>query len=293
MNAPVNAPVRVPLYPAATVITQTPVIPTEPVAPVAPVVGPYRLVKNWDFRQRLRDLESLRREFHTRYLYDDGRLDHLNDEWSRYRDRDNHVFTSTGLDLVARCPSGILQPGLVESGMLRSRWTGQYGVFEIGMTVPRGAGLWPAFWLNPEDGRWPPEIDVVEVVNNTPSATRRSYHFLHGKTQGAARVHRSLLDREQAFNSQSDYADRMHVFSVEWTPGRVRHFVDRQLVADRDLSWRHDDGSDASPAHVLVNLAVGGRWAGPPAAASLPARLSIDSIRVWQSNSSPTAASPG
>ncbi|MEA2697193.1 MAG: hypothetical protein QOI66_1464, partial [Myxococcales bacterium] len=66
----------------------------------------YRLVKDWDFVSAIRDEQALRREFHTRYIYGDGSLDHLNDEWSRYRDRDNHVFTSQGLALVARVPSG-------------------------------------------------------------------------------------------------------------------------------------------------------------------------------------------
>jgi len=33
---------------------------------------------------------------------------------------------------------------------------------------------------------------------------------------------------------------------------------------------------------VLVNLAVGGHWPGAPDAASLPARLRIAHIRVWQ-----------
>jgi len=37
------------------------------------------------------------------------------------------------------------------------------------------------------------------------------------------------------------------------------------------------DGCD-----VLVNLAVGGKWPGPPAARRLPARLQIEYIRVWQ-----------
>jgi beta-glucanase (GH16 family) len=251
--------------------------------PLVPVIGgPYRLVRNWDFVNGIRDVDALRREFHTRYLYDDGRLDHLNDEWSRYRDHGNHVFTPHGLDLVARSPSGRLEPGHIESGMLRSRWSGRHGVFEIRMTAPRGAGLWPAFWLNPENGGWPPEIDVVEIVNHSPGATRRSYHFLHGAGQRSARVLASRLDAAGAYASPSDFAERSHAFAVEWLPGRVRHFVDGVLVADRDMAWRHDDGRDAGAAHVLVNLAVGGRWPGAPTAESLPARLSIQHIRVWQ-----------
>ena len=256
--------------------------------PAAPVgfspASRYQLVKDWDFGSRIRDQASLRREFHTRYVYAGGSLDHLNDEWSRYRDRDNHVFTAGGLSLVARAPAGAA-PGAVESGMLRSRWSGQYGVFEIRMRVPAGRGMWPAFWLNPEDQRWPPEIDVVEIVNNGRDTTRQSFHFLHPDSPPAADGGAACrLDDHQVFRPGIDYAQGFHVFAVEWTRQRVRHFVDGQLIADRPFRWRHDDGSDGGPAHLLVNLAVGGHWPGPPAGgeAALPARLDIDYLRVWQ-----------
>jgi len=252
-------------------------------APAAPkgfkVDSGYHLVKNWDFRHDIRDERALRDEFYTRFVYGGGKLDHLNDEWSRYRDHDNHVFTSEGLSLVARS-AGPPAPGKVESGMLRSRWTGQHGVFEIAMRVPAGRGMWPTFWLNPEDQKWPPEIDVVEIVNNGREDTRRSFHFLHSKKIGKGWT---KLDAQHTYAPGVDYAQGFHVFAVEWTADRVRHFVDGTMIADREFSWIHDDGSDGGPAHVLVNLAVGGKWTGPPSeSAGLPASLDIEYIRVWQ-----------
>ncbi len=239
----------------------------------------YRLVKDWDFTRAVRDRSALDHEFATRYIYANGSLDHLNDEWSRYRDRGNHVFTDRGLSLVAHA-DGALGPGAIDSGMLRSRWSGEYGVFEIRMRVPAGRGMWPAFWLNPQDQKWPPEIDVVEIVNNGRDDTRRSFHFLHpdGEPSAGAR-----LGRDQTFTPGVDYADGFHVFAVEWTATRVRHLVDGIPIADRAYRWTHADGSDGGPAHVLVNLAVGGKWPGPPQRASdLPAALEIEYIRVWQ-----------
>jgi beta-glucanase (GH16 family) len=254
----------------------------EPAKPVAPVrEAGYKLVKNWDFVQGIRTQEALRQEFHTRYVYANGTLDTLNHEWSRYRDKENHVFTSRGLSLTARAV-GKLKPGHVESGMLRSRWSGQYGVYEIRMKVPPGRGLWPAFWLNPQDGVWPPEIDVVEIVNNGRDDTRRSFHFLHGKGDKNQARRTYKLDRWNAYGPGFNYADDFHVFSVEWTADSVRHYVDDVLVTDRDFRWIHDDGRPAGDAHVLVNLAVGGDWPGPPEVGSLPATLDIEYVRVWQ-----------
>jgi hypothetical protein len=242
----------------------------------------YRLVKSWDFVTKVRDEAALRAEFHTRYIYENGTLDHLNDEWSRYKDDENHVFTPAGLALVARS-AGAPAPGGVSSGMLRSRWTGKYGVFEIRLQAPKGRGLWPAFWLNPEDKRWPPEIDVVELVNDRGPTPDRSFHFLHGAGKSHDKPLVSALDRHGAYLAKRDFSADFHVFSVEWTPSRVRHRVDGVLVADRAFRWIHDDGRDAGPAHVLVNLAVGGKWPGPPVDASVfPASLVVSHLRIWQ-----------
>lgn len=242
----------------------------------------YRLVQNWDFGQSIRNETELRRQFYTRYIYANGSLDHLKDEWQRYRDNRNHVLGDETLALVARVP-GELKAGQIESGMLRSKWTGQYGYFEIRMKVPAGRGLWPAFWLNPEDQRWPPEIDIVEIVDNGRDTTRTSFHFVHGIGTKDARVNFTRLDKWGAYRPGFDYAGGYHVFAIEWTEEGVRHYVDDVLVADRAFAWKHDDGSDGGRAHVLANLAVGGQWPGPPVDASaFPARLEIDYIRVWQ-----------
>jgi len=261
-------------------LTGRPAIAAPPVNPVGFTKDSgYHLVKNWDFRTTIRDEAALRKEFHTRYIYGNGTLDHLNDEWSRYRDHGNHVFTPDGLALTARL-IGPLAPGNVESGMLRSQWAGQYGVYEIRMKAPPAKGLWPAFWLNPQDQIWPPEIDVVEIVNNGRDTTESSFHFLHSKKAEGEQGTR--LDARHAFSPGGDYAGGFHVFAVEWTPERVRHLVDGVVVADRQFSWIHDDGRDAGPAHVLVNLAAGGKWAGPPDAKAFPASLEIEYVRVWQ-----------
>jgi beta-glucanase (GH16 family) len=242
----------------------------------------FKLVKNWHFGHTVTDLAGMRAEFFTRFIYDDGKLDKLNDEWQRYRDNANHEFSEQGLSLVARAPAG-LKEGLIESGMLRSKWSFTYGYVEARMRVPKGRGLWPAFWLNPQDQIWPPEIDIVEIVNNGRDTTRQSFHFLHAGDGKEVPEQASSLDRWHRYQPGFDYADDFHVFAVLWEPGRVRHFVDELLVVDRQFNWVHKDGNPAGTVHVLVNLAVGGKWPGPPIEPKdFPARLAVDYIRLWQ-----------
>lgn len=254
--------------------------------PVPPAIAGqgYKLVKNWDFGVTVKTLADLHSEFYTRFVYEGGRLDHLagNGEWQRYRDNNNHRIEGNTLDLVARLRGG-MHDGTIESGMLRSKWTGKYGYYEIRMKVPPGRGLWPAFWLNPEDQRWPPEIDVVEIVNNGRDTTRNSFHNVHAGRDSEQSDISTRLDRWGSYHPDFDYADGFHTFAVKWTPDRVTHYVDGVQVAERRFLWRHDDGSDAGPAHVLVNLAVGGKWPEPPTdPAEFPAVLQIDYVRVWQ-----------
>lgn len=242
----------------------------------------YRLVRNWDFGRTVTDVEKLRSEFFTRHIHEQGRLDHFNDEWQRYRDRGNHVFDDGALSLVARVPSE-LASGLVESGMLRSKWSGQYGYFECRMKVPGGRGLWPAFWLHPKDAITPPEIDIVEIVDNGRDTTRGSFHFVHPGVPDDRVPTYSRLHGDHVYRPGFDYKDDFHTFAVEWTAERVRHFVDDVLVVDRPFRWLHPGGADADAALVLVNLAVGGQWPGPPERrADFPAKLTLKHIRVWQ-----------
>jgi beta-glucanase (GH16 family) len=258
------------------------------IEPPAPIAGQgYTLVKNWDFGANLQTLEAVFAEFYTRYVYDHGRLDYLsgNKEWQRYREEGNHQLVGDALRLTARVEDG-LRDGGITSGMLRSKWTGRLGYYECRIKVPRGRGLWPACWLNPQDQRWPPEIDIVEIVNNGRDTTAKSFHNVIGHDRkDHGKLTYSLLDKWNGYVPGVDYADAFHVFAVEWTETRVRHYVDGKLVAEHLFDWRHSDGSDGGDAHVLVNLAVGGKWPGSPQQASdFPAVLEVDYVRVWQRN---------
>lgn len=253
------------------------------IAVPVPLAGQgYKLVKDWDFGTTVGNKRQLYDQFYTRYVYDHGTQDTLNDEWEHYRDNDNHVFGGHVLKLTARIVDG-MKTGGIESGMLRSKWTGEYGYFECSMKVPPGRGMWPTFWLSAQDGKWPPEIDVMEIVNNGSDTTKNSFHNLHGGKQDPPSDIATVLDKNGSYHPPFDYADGFHTFGALWTPDTVTHYVDGVQIAKRRMKWRHSDGSEAGPAHVLVNLAVGGAWPGPPQTQEqFPAVLAIKYIHVWQ-----------
>jgi beta-glucanase (GH16 family) len=152
------------------------------------------------------------------------------------------------------------------SGMITSRASllQAYGYFEIRARMPAGAGTWPAFWLL-APGRWPPEIDVLEFRGGD-SALRVHVHWSEGG-------HRS----SGCSVPVPDARERFHAYGVLWTPDAVTWYIDRAPVA-----WiRTKPGLDR-PMYLLANLALGGRWAGPPDPSTpFPAAYEIDRIAAY------------
>lgn len=137
-----------------------------------------------------------------------------------------------------------------------------YGYFEMRAELPQGKGLWPAFWMLPQDDSWPPELDIVESIGD-PSHVYMTAHSKCGKSFGAeAQITPHIF----------------HTFAVSWD--------------ERDLIW-YIDGGEAGrvptpedmhkPMYLLANLAVGGTWPGAPDASTrFPAKLMIDYIRAYR-----------
>jgi beta-glucanase (GH16 family) len=144
-----------------------------------------------------------------------------------------------------------------------------YGYFEITAKVPAGQGLWPAFWLLPQSGNWPPEIDVLELLGHDPSTY---YVGAHWKDAGG----RHVFDT-QSRHAPVDLSQGFHDFGTLWTADRITFYLDGQEV----YSMATPPGMN-EPMYLLAGLAVGGNWPGAPdATTKFPAEFQIDSIEVW------------
>lgn len=156
------------------------------------------------------------------------------------------------------------------SGMITTwgSFAQRYGVFEMRARAPAGKGLWPAFWMLNQEGGWPPEIDVVEIIGQEPKTVFSAVHTsVTGKHVG-----------EGKSTPVSDTDEGFHTYSVDWGPNEVVFYFD-------DIeTWRHPTPADLNkPMFLIANLAVGGKWPGSPdKQTKFPAHLDIDWIRVWQ-----------
>lgn len=149
------------------------------------------------------------------------------------------------------------------SGLISSQptFSQTYGYFEMRAELPRGKGLWPAFWLLPADLGWPPEIDIVESIGD-PTRIYMTTHTAAGVGVRAEKI----------------ISEGYHVFAVSWDPKAVIWYVDG-VESGRELTPPDLN----KPMYMLANLAVGGAWPGSPDATTVfPAHLSIDYIRAYK-----------
>jgi beta-glucanase (GH16 family) len=230
----------------------------------------------------------------TRYIYSGGTLDFLNDEQERYREDGNHVMTGQSLILMAKKTNGLDRTSYV-SGMIRSKTTFHYGYFEARIKLPGGLGVAPAFWLNSarrlRDGKiaWPPEIDIFEFVIN---GVEDQANMLHTGVASNGPQGGGVIFSDADFHIDWHYwkatysfASDFHIFAGLWdTDDTVSIYVDGQMIYKVRYKWVYDDGTPAGYAHLLLNLAIGGNWAGRHGIddSAFPQGLEVDYVRVYQ-----------
>ena len=149
----------------------------------------------------------------------------------------------------------------------------------------RRQGIWPAFWLMPGDsayGPWPAsgEIDIVEARNLGASGANRVIGSLHfgGEYPNSASTAVEYAVPGTATGAFHDYA-------VEWGPDEIRWYVDDVRYAVQD-AWHTDSAAHPAPFdkpfYIILNVAVGGRFPGPPAATTrFPVTMQVDHVQVY------------
>lgn len=157
------------------------------------------------------------------------------------------------------------------------------GRFEARIKLPSGQGLWPAFWMLGDDFGtvgWPNcgEIDIMEYRGQEPNAVHGSLHG-PGYSGGAA------ITRKYTLPSGTFDGD-FHIFAVEWSTDSITWLVDGKSY--RTVTRSNLPGSARwvfdHPFFILLNVAVGGNFVGPPSSTTtnFPTSMTVDWVRVYQ-----------
>ncbi|GAA2393426.1 ricin-type beta-trefoil lectin domain protein [Dactylosporangium salmoneum] len=161
------------------------------------------------------------------------------------------------------------------------KFTQLYGHVEARIQVPKGNGLWPAFWML-GGSNWPTdgEIDIMENVGRDPNTV---YGTIHGPGYSGGNAVGGTRNIGQALGNA------FHTFAVDWSPNLIVWTIDgseyfRATPANiRGNKWVYDH-----PFFIILNLAVGGNFPGSPDG-STPSvnRMLIDYVHVSTSDTTP------
>lgn len=158
----------------------------------------------------------------------------------------------------------------------------QYGKFVISAKLPKGRGSWPAIWFMGEARKdrvpWPRcgEIDLMEYAGNRSHQVTCAIHTeTYNHKIHTEKFAKHLLD---------DASDVFHDYIMEWTKDELIFMVDdhelmrvQKQPTDTFAEWPFDQ-----PFYMILNLAVGGWYAGSIVDEDLPFEFQVDSIRIYQ-----------
>lgn len=246
-----------------------------PAAASSPVAAPANWTLTWSDEFDSSQLD------HTKWVAETGGHGWGNKELQHYTGRPENVRVAGGMLIIeARreryggndyTSARIKTAGLMEQ---------THGRFEARIKVPKGQGIWPAFWMlgaNIKDLGWPRsgEIDIMEIIGKEPST---AYGTLHGPGYSGDKAFSGKLPLERGI-----HADNFHVFAVEWERGEIRWYRDGTLYHTARPELVKGDWVFEHPFFVLLNLAVGGQWPGNPDSTTvLPQQMLVDYVRVYR-----------
>lgn len=170
--------------------------------------------------------------------------------------------------------------------LTRGKYTTTFGRIEARVSLPEGTGLWPAFWMLPDDspyGTWASsgEIDIMEVRGRIPEAYSGAVHY-------------GDIWPRNVYHTTGDYRfpdngtiEGFHVYALEWTDSEIAWYCDDNLVG-KFSGWYSANGQYPAPFdvpfYILLNMAVGGTFDGErvPGADFVSAEMKVDYVRVYK-----------
>jgi beta-glucanase (GH16 family) len=200
-----------------------------------------------------------------------------NHELQYYTSRriDNSIIHDGNLLIIGKKEpydsAGYTSASLTTDG--KHSWT--YGKIEARMKLPKGQGMWPAFWMlgqNIHKVGWPRcgEIDIMEHIN----AEDILYGTLHWHN-----------DRHVSSGNKIPCTmEQFHNYSVVWDNDSIKWFLDGSRYHGVCIKDSINSTSELhKPHYIILNLAIGGDWPkNPDETTQFPDTVFVDYVRVWQ-----------
>ncbi|HET8829984.1 MAG TPA: family 16 glycosylhydrolase [Pelobium sp.] len=198
-----------------------------------------------------------------------------NQELEYYTKRPENVIIENGVLKINAIKENYMGSAYTSARLLsKGKFDFTYGTVEARAKLPTGVGTWPAIWMlgsNIDTTPWPAcgEIDIMEHLGRDLNNIYGTFHYpgrFGGTADGGTR---------KIANATTEF----HVYKLVWTASLMQVFVDDQLV--HSLA-----NSSAIPFNhnffIIMNLAMGGNFAGAVDPSVTGATLEVDYIRVYK-----------
>jgi beta-glucanase (GH16 family) len=197
-----------------------------------------------------------------------------NSELEYYTSRPENVVQQGGVLKINMIKESYMGFNYTSARILsKNKFDFKYGKVEISAKLPSGVGTWPALWMLGSDiatSPWPAcgEIDIMEHLGRDLNNIYGTFHYpghSGGSADGATKM---ITGATTAF----------HKYGLEWNANTIKISVDdvvyKTLVNSPSVPFNHN-------FFFIMNLAMGGNFAGPPDPAVLGGTMEVDYIRVY------------
>ena len=213
----------------------------------------------------------------SKWGYDLGGWGWGNNELEYYTNRRENAYVENSLLHIRAIKENYDGKEYTSARLLtKGKFDFQYGYVEARIKLPRGDGIWPAFWMlgnNIDAVNWPTcgEIDILEAIN----VENKVYSTCHWDSNGHAQ-----------YGKESGYFDitQFHVYHLYWDKEYIRAGVDgNQFFEILIKDGTGNTGALHNRYFFLLNVAVGGNWPGFNIDnGQFPTEMQVDYIRVYQ-----------
>lgn len=220
-----------------------------------------------------------------KWVYETG---YVRNKEPQYYQKANAVCKDGFLTIEARMEDGRLTSASIET---KGKASFLYGRIEASMKIPTGPSAWPAFWTVGSTRHWPDcgEIDIMEFYRYGGEASILGNGFWVAEDGENVLDDTGVVPFSYFTEQDPDWADKFHVWAMDWDEDLIRIYVDDTLVNEIDLSKTFNVGGKhigenplRQPQLLKLNLALRGRENDPVVEEALPMRFIIDYVRVYQ-----------
>ena len=157
-----------------------------------------------------------------------------------------------------------------------------YGYFEMEAKLPRGKGVWPAFWLynHDKDDGTRPEIDIMEAYSGGGELSGWSDANLN-PTAFAATIWTGVegaMGGQKILRDLGDLSAGYHKYAVKWEPNKQTFYLDGKEIYSVDVSM-------PDRMYLLVDILFGSASGQPDDSTPVGKEnnsYDVRYVRAWQ-----------